>query len=364
MSPLIADGGTLRYILTVCYKKLFLISIICFAFFSCSYTPDCNLPSAGELSNPSDLIEYNNNILIVNTDASARFCNGYVSEMNMDTGEMVRMYNIGNRDTSFLARGALWRHNDKDILLLTERGNDSLIGFNLKDDKIEWRINLGDDPLEIRLDETRGIVLVTNLRGESVSVVDLLAQDTPVETVRIFLPGGINGYRPNSIDLSEDMNRAYVTGRLFPVVYLIDMNTLSLESQYVNLATTVSGLDNRDIKVYDGKIYVVMRAPPAVAVINEWTNTIENFIPVKSNPDSLSILPGMNLLFVSEYRDNTVLKIDLISGNIINEVSVGDGPAKILITSDGRYLFTANYRGNTVSRIDLNTWEVKEFPEQ
>lgn len=343
-----------------------IISIFSLLFITlgCSYTPECNRPADNELSNPSDLIEYNGNILIVNADSSAKFCSGYVSEMNVDTGEVIKRYDIGDRDTAFLGRGALWKSSNADILLLTERGNDSLIAYNLDEDNIFWRIRVGDDPLGIAVDETRNHTLVTNLRDDSVSVIQLGSEDTTSEVSRIFLPGGLNGYRPTSIVLSQDKNTAYVSGRLYPIIYKIDMDLLTLVTDYINLETTVSGLDNRDLYTTDSNLYVVMRSPPAIGVINLLSNDIRDFIPLKSGPYGIGILSQKGLLFVSEYRDNLLLKIDINTGKILSEISVGDGPSKILITSDGRYLFTANYRGNTVTRIELGTWEVKEFPEQ
>lgn len=345
-------------------KFIILIIYLLFIAPSCSYTPECNRPADNELSNPSDLIEYNGNILIVNADSSAKSCSGYVSEMNAETGEIIKRYDIGDRDTAFLGRGALWKSSNADILLLTERGNDSLIAYNLNEDRIFWRISVGDDPLGIAVDDKRAIALVTNLRDDSVSVIQLGSEDTTSEVSRIFLPGGLNGYRPNSIALSQDKATAYVSGRLYPIIFQIDMNSLTLKSDYFNLETAVSGLDNRELYATDGVLYVIMRAPPAIGVINLLSNGLTNFIPLKSNPYGIGISSQLGVLFVSEYKDNLLLKIDINTGQIISEISVGDGPGKILITSDGRYLFTANYRGNTVSRIDLGTWEVREFPEQ
>lgn len=328
----------------------------------CSYTPDCNLPGEDELSNPADLIEYNGNILIVNSDSSVKFCSGFVSEMNADTGEIIKRYDIGNRDTAFLGRGALWRSSDADILLLTERGNDSLIAYNLNEENISWRISTGDDPLGIALDETRDLALVTNLRDDTVSVIKLGSEETTSEVRRILLPGGINGYRPTSIVLSQDRSTAYVSGRLYPIIFKIDMDSLVLESDYINIETAVSGLDNRELYATDGTLYVVMRSPPAVGVINLLSNEITNFIPLTRHPFGIGFSSQLGLLFISEYRDNLLLKIDINTGKVISEIPVGDGPSRILITSDNRYLFTANYRGNTVTRIDLGTWEVREFP--
>lgn len=344
-------------------RYFLLIFSLLYITLSCSYIPDCNRPQDNELSNPSDLIEYNNNILIVNADSSVKFCSGYVSEMDRETGAIIRRYDIGDRDTAFLGRGSLWRSSDADILLLTERGSDSLIAYNLNEDRIFWRINTGDDPLGIAVDETRDLALVTNLRDDSVSVIHLDSEDTTSEITRIFLPGGLNGYRPNSIVLSQDRESAYVSGRLYPIIFKINMDSLTLESDYINLETTLSGLDNRELYVMGSELYVVMRAPPAVGVINLLSAALMNFIPLSSNPYGIGVLTEMGLLFVTDYKDNLLLKIDIKTGKVVSEIAVGDGPSKILVTSDGRYLFTANYRGNTISRIDLGTWEVREFPE-
>ncbi len=348
----------LRY--TPCFfLKLFLL----FITLGCSYIPECNSPADDELSNPSDLIEYNGNILIVNTDSSVKFCSGYVSEMKIETGEIIKRYDIGYRDTAFLGRGALWKSPDADILLLSERGNDSLIAYNLNEDRMLWRISVGDDPAGIAVDETRDLALVTNLRDDSLSVIQLGSEEGPSEVLRIFLPGGINGYRPSAVVLSQDRTTAYVSGRFYPRILKVDMNSLSLKSDYINLETTMSGLDSREIYSTDSTLYVVMRAPPAIGIINLLSNELISFIPLKSQPYGIGVSSNMGLLFVSEYKDNLLLKIDINTGRVISEIPVGDGPSRVLITSDGRYLFTANYRSNTVTRIDLGTWEAKEFPE-
>lgn len=343
----------MRYFLFLTFLLIFTVS--------CSYTPECKLPADNELSNPSDIIEYNGNILIVNADSSMKFCNGYVSEMNIETGEVVKKYEIGDRDTSFLGRGAIWKSEEGDLLLLTERGGDSLIGYNFNEERINWRISTGDDPLAIALDQTRDLALVANLREDTISVIQLAFSEEPVLLGKLFLPGGLNGYRPTSIILSTDRKTAYVTGRFYPRIYKINMDSLSLDRDYINIETTVSGLDTRDIVEANGILYVAMRAPPAIGIINSSENRIINFFPAKSDPYGIELLSGQ-WLFVTEYKDNILLKIDLTTGRILDEISVGDGPGRILITSDQRYLFTANYRGNNITRIDLNTWEVKELP--
>ncbi len=345
--------------------EFLIISIFSYLYIigGCSYTPECNRPLDNELSNPADLIEYNGNILIVNTDSSVKFCSGYVSEMNIETGKIIKRYDIGDRDTAFLGRAALWKSPDGEILLLTERGNDSLIASSLNDGRMLWRISVGDDPLGIAIDETRNLALVTNLRDDSVSVIKLDSKEAPSEIGRIFLPGGINGYRPTSVVLSQDRTTAYVSGRLYPRILEIDMNSLALKSDYIDLETAMSGLDNREIYSTNSTLYVVMRAPPAIGIIDLLSSELISFIPLKNQPYGIGILPDMGLLFVSEYKDNLIIKIDINTGRVISEIPVGDGPSRVLITSDGRYLFTANYRGNTLTRIDLETWEAKEFPE-
>lgn len=338
------------------------IFLILFFWLGCAYTPDCNLPGSNELANPSDLIEYNGNLLIVNTDSSARFCNGFVTLMSIESGEVIKRYDIGNRDVSFLGKGALLQRDGNDYLILTERGADTLIAYDLNKEEIAWRVPAGDDPLDIAVDDTRDLALVTDLREDAVSLFRVYPPSEAGEIARISLPGGLNGFRPSAIVLSTDRSTAYISGRFYPRIYKIDMNTLALRSDYINLETSVSGLDTREIYTHDNTLFVLMRSPPSVALINLTTDSFINFIPVRNKPYGFALYQEQGLIFVTDYQDNILLKIDINTGRILNETGLGDGPTEMLLTSDRRYLFVANFRGSRISRIELDTWEVKEFP--
>jgi hypothetical protein len=86
------------------------------------------------------------------------------------------------------------------------------------------------------------------------------------------------------------------------------------------------------------------------------------------NPSFITSVPGSNLLYAaipasSGTNPNTVIPIDPAAGTQGTPISVGKDPRLLAASTDGNYLFVANYGDQTVQRINLQTSLVERtFP--
>jgi len=333
-----------------------------FVFYSgCSYTPECSHPRSGELANPSGLIEYNGSLYIINADTSMKFCLGYISEMNTETGDITGQWEAGKEGSGFMARVGLWKNEGIGYMLITERNGNSLLSFNLDNKSVDWQINTGEDPFGIAVDDSRNLALITDLQQNSIAVFDLVNQR---EVGRIVLPISVHGYRPTSIVISPDYKTAYISGELGAYIVRMDIENMAIYSESINLAGSLTGLDTRGLALNDETLYAAMRTPPAVGVIDTATGGIINFVPLRDKPAGIAIDGSGRYIFVTEYSKNTLFVIESATGNIVRDITTGDGPEEVIVTQDGRFVFTANFRGNSISRVEVGTWDVKEFPSQ
>jgi Abnormal spindle-like microcephaly-assoc'd, ASPM-SPD-2-Hydin/Beta-propeller repeat/Lactonase, 7-bladed beta-propeller len=82
------------------------------------------------------------------------------------------------------------------------------------------------------------------------------------------------------------------------------------------------------------------------------------------NPSFIAAVPGSNLLYAaipasSGTNPNTVIPVDPTTGTLGTPISVGKDPRLLAASSDGKYLFVANYGDQTVQRINLQTSTVE-----
>ena len=136
--------------------------------------------------------------------------------------------------------------------------------------------------------------------------------------------------------------------------------------QITHTESNVFGITPNDIKVHNGKGYIINSGSADISVINLETYLVEKTIslPEGSNPWTMEFT-GVNEAYVSSFVYNNIYVVNISEGSLIDSISVGDHPEGMLRVGTTVYVantaynpVTYGYGQGTVSVIDITTREV------
>lgn len=175
--------------------------------------------------------------------------------------------------------------------------------------------------------------------------------------IQNFLTGGIFG-------------RAELDLNVYYVVALNEDPTLSVVDPLFSyggsklLALVQLHSPGKDWALSRDKRYLFVSTPNSreVAVVNTITWTVAQFLPFQSRPDRMVLQPDGHYLWVA-YQDGPeglaqnsgVAVINTESLKVEALIPTGAGAHDIAITDDDRLVFVSNYKDQTVSVIDIGT---------
>jgi YVTN family beta-propeller protein len=184
-----------------------------------------------------------------------------------------------------------------------------------------------------------GLLLVSNWKGESLSVLDAATGE-----VTGSIPVGI---KPSYVALSPDGARAYVAGHLSGDVSLVDVagrtpvRILEVGQRPMGVAAST-----------DGRwLYVASCRSRKVSKVDlKYEVVLSSFGAPLAETSNLVVTPdGAMLLAAGD--DDRLLLIDAETGRT-DKVKVGRGPAAVALSPDGRWAFVACYDAAAVVATD------------
>jgi predicted alpha-1,2-mannosidase len=246
------------------------------------------------------------------------------------------------------------------------------------------------DPVRVavrvaREGQTIPVAYVVNLRGDSVTPVDLSTDGTgasipvgkrPVDAVesrdgrRLYvLDGGAStvsvintadgsfvskvkvGRDPTSIALTPNGKTLWVANGRNGTVQPIDTKTLMAGKPIRVGRFPVQVL----IAPGGAMLYAVNAGSNSVTPVNLRTRMTEAPIPVGPRPSGAAITPDGKRLYVTDSGSNEVTPVELSSRKVLPAIPVGVRPRAIAVAPDSRTVWVANSGTNTIVPIDTAT---------
>ncbi|MFJ4792546.1 IPT/TIG domain-containing protein [Kitasatospora purpeofusca] len=189
---------------------------------------------------------------------------------------------------------------------------------------------------------------VTNLRGNSVSVVDT-ASGTVTATIPV-------GRFPEGVAVSPDASRVYVVNDGDNNVSVIDTATNT-----VTATVPVGAIPGPVAVSPDGsRLYVgnnIATAVGGITVIDTATNTVTATFATGSQPFGIAFAPDGAKAYVANFVGSSVSVVDTATSTVTATITDPDArtPAAVVVAPDGAHVYTANFNSNTVSVIDTAT---------
>jgi YVTN family beta-propeller protein len=215
-------------------------------------------------------------------------------------------------------------------------------------------LRLRYNPYTMAVDASTNRVYVTNLRSDTVSVMDG-QKDNILTDIEV-------GTFPSGININPDSGRLFVANSDSNTVSVIDGSTNTV---IANIPVGVKPLDvvidpnEEDIKTL---IFVSNSASDTVSVIDGSTNTVIDTINVIEEPVDLAVNTITNRLYVASYQNNSISVIDYyllenqeLENETVANIQVGEEPASIDFDPVTNRVYVSNSASDTVSVINGST---------
>lgn len=209
-------------------------------------------------------------------------------------------------------------------------------------------IAVGALPDSVVLSPDGARAYVTNAGENTVSVIDT-GTNTPVDA-----PISIVAL-PQAAVISPDGSLLYVaavdTTTSAGSVTVIDTATNTTVGAPISVGALAQAIA---VSPDGGHLYIANAGDNTVSVIDTATNTVVGApIAVGGFPDAVAVSPEGSRVYVANFNDNSVTVIDTATNTAIGDpIMVGGGPFSLAVSPDGTRLYVTNSSDDSVSVID------------
>ncbi len=215
--------------------------------------------------------------------------------------------------------------------------------YNTVKKRFEGSIPLNYAPGGIGIDQKKDTLYVTEsynstYYGNGVDVIDLKTNS---------VIGRINvGNDPCCVFVDQDTNKIYVVNNYDNTLSVIDGNNV--------IATIPVGQAPLSVCADKDKIYVANSGDNTVSVISASTYELLKTIPVGVHPSAVAIDSKDDLVFVANTDSNSVSVIDGSTDHVISVIPDPYSPYSLVVNSAMKKLYMINQKSNNVTVVDYN----------
>ena len=242
---------------------------------------------------------------------------------------------------------------DRDIIYLLSL--DALYKISTTGDQtLESLLNLQGSPLKIALSDNGELIYVLINDDNLIKVVktgEKVIGDNKEEWGEDNTPY-IPRYKINDIFVSE--KKLYIAVKTLNQIIVLDADPES-EGFLVNeIAKISTGIEPIKIHSSPESDYVVVANEQSnnITIINKFNNNLERIITVEESPRSVFI--SENIIYVSNYRSNSVSLISLITMDVLQcsgycRLITGSNPHTVITNKDGSKVYVSNEFSESIS---------------
>ena len=291
-------------------------------------------------------------------------------------------------NTTFFPHQEEWLHFDVvqlsgSPLVFTALRDDDAIGVIDTGDQRELaRIRVGDEPIQVLLDQAGDRLFVSNLSSNEIFVIDtatfqiLDRIDTAFQPLDMALsPDGQTLYATNSgagsltrIDIASNSARNLTLSIGVPgpygvavtddFVYATDIgsNRLLIIDASGTVVTRLSVPEQpRSLALSPDleELYLTSLGRNLLTVIDVAGNRIARSIPLPvSGTFAVAPSPDGSKIYLTAHVEGSLLILDTDSGSVLRTLSVGSNPRGLSFSPDGRRLYVTNAFSNEITIVD------------
>ena len=294
---------------------------------------------------------------------------------------------------ALLAAAAVAEPTPSPALIVLNKADNAMAIVDPASGKVVATIPVGRNPHEASVSDDGKLAFSSNMRGNSISVIDLATQK---EIHRVDLPNlrtphglyfaagklyftaegsrSIARYDPdsNKVDWTRDSGQ----GGAHLLVMTGDRNkifTSNIDSDSVGMFERASADLEYKLTIIpvgkspealalspDGKqVWTATFGDSHLAIIDAATGRVVQKVPVSTKQmNRLRFTPDGKLVLLSDAGNGDLIVLDVASRKELKRLKVGENCEGILVTPDGARAYVASENGNFVAVIDLKKLEL------
>ena len=210
------------------------------------------------------------------------------------------------------------------------------LAFNKAEDKIY--VSGGYDDM----------VRIYSFKNQGLKLLDSILLGNPYPKEKIC---------PSGIALNEDKQEIYVVTKEDNSLYIFDINTKAFIKKIQLPSEAFSCLYNAKTK----NLYISLWGSKSIAEVNMETKNISRILSVGDHPNDFIINKSGTTLFVANANDNTVSRLDIKTGKIVETLNTplyptnlsGSTPDGLCLSADEKTLYIACADNNCLSVFDI-----------
>ena len=226
------------------------------------------------------------------------------------------------------------------LVYVTNLGSNALSVINGTTNKLLTNVAVGRGPSDVAIDPYTSRVYVANQENDSLSVINGTS-DKVISNLRV-------GDQPYGVSVDPYSHMIYVTNH--------GDNTLSVVNGATNnLVTNVPvGRGPSDVAVdtYTNRVYVANQENASLSVINGTSNKVISNLRVGSQPYGVSVDPYSHLVYVTNNGKATISVINGTTNKLVTNVAVGRGPNGVSVDPISNMIYVANQGNGSLSVIN------------
>ena len=255
---------------------------------------------------------------------------GTISVIDMSYNNAAGTLNAGDSPRGIAAL------SDGSYIYVANHSDNTLSIIDVSDNS-QTTLNVGAGPIGVALNRDEEYIYVTNNSDDSLSIIS-------VDSNEIFATLSNHHYIKYNNDPDEDIAFDEPYGVAVSAdgyrIFIVNNgnNTLSILSTS-EIYAQGDDLDWDDYDPDDDEDGpYVLYAP----------------VEVGNEPRCVAVTPDQEYLYVTNYGDDTVSVIDIVTSEVSETISVGDGPYGISAIPSGAFIYVVNQLDGTVSVIDTD----------
>lgn len=237
------------------------------------------------------------------------------------------------------------------VLLVGNKGEDSLSFVNLTTGREISRRNTGKNPHEIALSPDKSQIAVVSYGESNIDIFDVASRDI-IQKIDL----GSNSNPHGLVWLADDRIIATTEGSDTIIILSAAVNG---ERELSAIPTGQKGSHMLAVDAAGKFAYVANLQSASVSKIDLVKQVKIIDVATGAGTEGIALTPDGKELYVSARGDNSVAILDADTMKIEKRIEVGRFPLRIIISPDGKYAVTSNLQDGSLSVINTSTKELE-----
>ncbi|QTD56688.1 YncE family protein [Parasphingorhabdus cellanae] len=246
-----------------------------------------------------------------------------------------------------------YKHHPAEILLVGNKGEDSLSFIDLKTGREVARRDTGKNPHEVAISPNGRLAAIVSYGAEHIDIFDIAAREK-IETIALT-----PNKSPHGIVWLDDGRIIASTEGSDSIAIVSPPKGESQTREISQISTGQKGSHMVVVTPDKSRAFVSNMQSGTVSVLDLNNNRKITDLPAGTEPEGLAITPDGKTIWVADRRGDSLRIFDTRTFEELAILKTGKFPIRVAISPDGRTAVTSNYADGALGLFDVETRKSK-----